>query len=163
MVVKEMTLTIPRTSVLVQRFDLPANLSWFNDLGTKERDEFFKGLMIVLTSPHSERQRALESHFRHWQIAVDVAARQRKPILEVIRVYQPKPRRTPFELFVETVHELRAFEEKYGMTSADFYEKFQAGEIEEGPWNYFEWRSLYSGFLFMEKRYGFSKNEVAGD
>lgn len=162
MVVKEMTPAIPRTSVLVQQFDLPADLTWFNELGTEERDEFLKGLMIVLTSSQSERQRAFESHLRHWQIAVDVATRQRKPVLEVIRIYQPKPRRSPFELFAEAVRQLRAYEDKYGMTSAEFYRKFQQGEIQEGPWDYFEWRSLYSGFRFMKKRYGFSDDEVSG-
>ncbi len=160
MVVEEATRTIPHTSVLVQQLDLPADLSWFNDLGTEERDKFFRGLMIVLTSPQSKWQTAVESHLQHWQIAVEVAARQDKPVLDVIRVYQPKPRKTPFELFVETVHELRVFEEEYGMTSAEFYEKFQAGEIEEGPWDYFEWRSLYGGFLFMKERYDFSEDQV---
>lgn len=160
MTVKQTTATIPPASVLVEQFELPADLDWFNDLGTKERDEFFKGLMTVLTSPRSEWQRALESHFHHWQIAVDVAVRQHKPVLEVIRVCQPKPRRTPLELFTEVVHKLCAFEEKYGMTSAEFYQKFQAGELQEGPWDYFEWRSSYSSFLFMKKRYGFSEDEV---
>lgn len=162
MAVKEMTLTVPRTSVLVQQFDLPADLTWFNDLGTEERDEFLRGLMIVLTSPQSQRQKAFDSHLRHWQIAVDVAARQRKHVLDVIRVYQPKPWRTPFELFTETVRRLRDYEDEYGMTSAEFYGKFQSGKIKEGPWDYFEWRSLYSGFRFMKKRHGFSEDEVSG-
>ncbi len=157
---KETTQTVPESSVLVEQLDLPADLSWFNDLGTEERDEFFRGLMIMLTSPRSEWQRALESHFRHWQIAVDVAGRRDKPILDLIRAYQPKPRRTPLELFRETVHELRKFEEKYGMTSAVFYKKFQAGEIEEGPWDYFEWRVAYRGFLRMKERFGFSEADV---
>ncbi len=156
MTVKQAMATVPPTSVLVEQFELPADLYWFNDLGTEERDEFFKGLVIVLTSPRSEWQRALESHFRHWQIAVDVATRQRKPVLDVIRLYQPKPRRTPAELFTEVRRELCSFEDKYSMTSAEFYQKFQAGEIKEGPWDYFEWRSSYSSFLFMKKRYGFS-------
>jgi hypothetical protein len=103
----------------------------------------------------------VESHIRHWQIAVDVATRQGKPVLEVIRVYQPKPRRTPFELFSEVVCELRTFEEKYGMPSAEFYKKFQEGQIDEGPWEFFEWRSSYSSMLFMKKRYGFSEGEVS--
>jgi len=163
MTVKQAIATVPPASVLVEQFELPADLDWFNDLGTEERDEFFKGLMTVLTSPRSEWQRALESHFRHWQNPVDVAARQRKPVLEVIRVYQPKPRRTPLELFTEIVHKLCAFEEKYGMTSAEFYQRFQTGELKEGPWDYFEWRSSYSGFLFMKKRYGFSEDEVRCD
>lgn len=160
MVIEETTLTVPETSVLTQQFDLPADLSWFNELEAEERDEFFRGLMIVLTSPKTMWQWAVESHIRHWQIAVDVAKRQDKPVLKVIRVYQPKPHKTPFQHFVDVVHELRAFEEKYGMTSAEFYEKFQTGKIAEGPWDYFEWRSLYGSFLSMKKRYGFSEDEV---
>jgi hypothetical protein len=59
------------------------------------------------------------------------------------------------------VCELRTFEEKYGMTSAEFYKKFQAAEIGEGPWEYFEWRSAYSSFLSMKKRYSFSEDKVS--
>ncbi len=157
---KQVTATIPSTSVLVEQFDLPAGLDLFNDLTLEERDEFLKGLMIVLSSPPSERQQAVDSHLRHWEIAIDVATRRGRPIPEVIRVYQPKPRRTASELFVEVVHELRSFEKKYGMTSAEFYKKFQTGEIEEGPWDYFEWRGSYSSFLSMKKRYNFSEAEI---
>jgi len=161
MAVKQTVATLPPTSVLIEQFDLPADLGWFNALKLEERDEFLRGLVLVMASPPSERQQAVESHIRHWQLAVDVAARKNKPVLEVIRIYQPKPWRTPFRLFAETVCELRAFEEKYGMTSAEFYKKFQAAEIEEGPWDYFEWRSAYSSFLSMKKRYGFSEDQVS--
>ena len=153
--------TVPRTSVLVQTFDLPADLSWFNDLTVEERDEFFRGLMIVLSSPESERQRAVESHLRHWEVAMDVAARQGKPVLDAIRIYQPRPLKPPFEHFAETVRRLRAFERRHGMSSVEFYEKFQNALIPEGPWDYFEWRGTYRSFLHTTERFDFSEEKVA--
>lgn len=70
---------------------------------------------------------------------------------------QPK---TPAEYFAETMRVLHRLEQKYGMTSAEFYGKFQKGTLQEGPADYWEWRARYKSFLTMQERFGFSETEV---
>jgi hypothetical protein len=72
-----------------------------------------------------------------------------------------RPSKTPAEYFAETVRVLRCLERKHGMTSAEFYRKFQEGELKEGPDDYWEWRVRYKSFLTMQDRFGFSEAEVA--
>jgi len=72
-----------------------------------------------------------------------------------------RPSRTPAEYFAETTRILRQLEQKHGMTSAEFYRQFQAGAIQEGPEDYWEWRVRYKSFLTMQERFGFSAAEVA--
>jgi hypothetical protein len=64
------------------------------------------------------------------------------------------------EYYAETVHTLRELEQRYGMTSADFYRQFQEGTLPEGPNDYWEWRTRYKSLLNMQERYGFSEAEV---
>lgn len=48
-------------------------------------------------------------------------------------------------------YELRKFEDSYHMSSEEFYEKFEAGELgDEG--DFFEWSSLYENILLYEER-----------
>jgi hypothetical protein len=63
--------------------------------------------------------------------------------------------KTPAEHFADIVHILRSLEKKYGMSSAEFYDKFQQGLIQEGPDDYWEWRTRYKSFLAMRERFGF--------
>jgi len=77
------------------------------------------------------------------------------------RQRKERPRRTPFELFAETVHRLRELERKHGMSSAEFYEGFQSGRIPEGSLDYFDWRVEYDSYLRMKERFGFSEGQVA--
>jgi len=71
-------------------------------------------------------------------------------IVAAHRQRKERPRRTPFELFAETVRRLRELERKYSMSSAEFYEGFQSGRIPEGPLDYFEWRALYGSLQRMK-------------
>lgn len=79
----------------------------------------------------------------------------------VLSIIEARKRRTPFELFAETVRRLRELERKYGMSSAEFYAGFQSGAIQEGPLDYFDWRVEYGSFLSMKERFGFSEEEVS--
>jgi len=71
-----------------------------------------------------------------------------------------RPTRLPVEYYAETVRILRGLEQRYGMTSADFYRQFQEGMLPEGPTDYWEWRTRYKSLLTMQERYGFSEAEV---
>ncbi len=71
-----------------------------------------------------------------------------------------RPSRTPAEYFAETVRVLRRLEQKHGITSAEFYRKFQEGTLQEGPADYWEWRSRYKSLLTMQERFGFSEAGV---
>ncbi|HEY67669.1 MAG TPA: hypothetical protein G4N97_05295 [Thermoflexia bacterium] len=80
--------------------------------------------------------------------------------IQARRTLPTRPSRTPAEYFAETVRILRRLERKYGMTSAEFYRKFQEGILQEGPTDYWEWRVRYKSFLTMRERFGFSEAEV---
>lgn len=71
-----------------------------------------------------------------------------------------RPSRTPAEYFAETVRVLHRMEQRYGMTSAEFYRKFQESTLQEGPADYWEWRARYKSFLTMQERFGFLETEV---
>jgi len=71
-----------------------------------------------------------------------------------------RPSRTPAEYFAATVCALHCFEQKHGMSSAEFYRKFQEGALQEGPADYWEWRARYKSLLTMKERFGFSETEV---
>lgn len=43
---------------------------------------------------------------------------------------------------------LREYEAKYGLTSADFYRKFESGELEETE-DFLRWRSKYYGYRVL--------------
>jgi hypothetical protein len=72
-----------------------------------------------------------------------------------------KTRPTPLAYFHELVNRLRHYEEKYGMSSEEFYRRFQSGAIQEGPFDYFDWRILWDGYRRMQERFGFSRERLA--
>ncbi|MEA3346306.1 MAG: hypothetical protein U9Q78_08745 [Chloroflexota bacterium] len=80
-----------------------------------------------------------------------------KAMLEALPTREP---RSPFDYFAETVRSLRELERKYGMSSEEFYSRFQEGAIQEGPMDYFEWRVQYGSLLRMKERFGFSEDQV---
>lgn len=51
----------------------------------------------------------------------------------------------------ETLRALRRYEKKYKMTSAEFYRRFQAGELPEDERDYFDWRVRYNSYLRMSR------------
>ena len=55
-------------------------------------------------------------------------------------------------LLAETTRSLRQYEKKYQMTSAEFYRRFQADELDESERDYFDWRVLYNAHGRMKKR-----------
>jgi hypothetical protein len=81
--------------------------------------------------------------------------------IQARQVLPTRPSKTPAEYFAETVRTLRGLEQKYGMTSAEFYRKFQEGLLQEGPMDYWEWRVRYKSFLTLQERFGFSEAEIA--
>ncbi len=70
-------------------------------------------------------------------------------------------RPSPWEHFCQIVDELRHYEQKYDMTSEEFYRQFQSGALQEGPFDYFDWRVLCDGYRRMQKRFGFSRERIA--
>lgn len=61
----------------------------------------------------------------------------------------------------DPAHFLQEMEEKYGMTSAEFYQRFQDGALPEGPEDYWEWRTRYKSALIMQERFGFGEAEFS--
>jgi hypothetical protein len=72
-----------------------------------------------------------------------------------------KRRSTPLAYFRQLVSKLRYYEEKYGITSEEFYQGFQSGKIQEGPLDYFDWRILYNGYRRMQEQFHFSPEQLA--
>jgi len=70
-------------------------------------------------------------------------------------------RPSPMEYFRQVVSDLYHYEQKYGMTSEEFYQQFQSGALQEGPFDYFDWRVLYDGYRRMQERFGFSREQLA--
>ena len=81
-------------------------------------------------------------------------------VKEMLEALPTREHKSPFDYFAETVHSLRELEQRYGMSSEEFYRRFQEGAIEEGPVDYFEWRVQYGSLLRMKERFGFSKDKV---
>jgi len=48
-------------------------------------------------------------------------------------------------------HDLREFEKRYGMESATFYRRFEAGELGDAM-DFFEWAGLYELYLDLGKK-----------
>jgi predicted DNA-binding transcriptional regulator AlpA len=61
-----------------------------------------------------------------------------------------RPRKTAAAYRAENLRALRRYERKYGMSSAEFYRRFQAGELPEDEQDYFDWRVRYNAHLHME-------------
>lgn len=70
-------------------------------------------------------------------------------------------RPSPLAYFRHIVSKLGQYEQEYGMASHDFYQRFQSGAIPEGPFDYFDWRVLYDSYQHMQKRFGFSREQLA--
>ena len=70
-------------------------------------------------------------------------------------------RPSPEEYFYRIVKGLHRYERKYRMTSEEFYRRFQSGDIQEGPFDYFDWRVLYDGYRYMQDHFGFSRESLA--
>ncbi len=63
-----------------------------------------------------------------------------------------KPRKTLAQHLAEVRRTLRRYEKKYKMSSAEFYRKFQAAEIDEDEVDYFDWRVEYGAYLRLKQK-----------
>jgi len=70
-------------------------------------------------------------------------------------------RPSPETYFHQIVNGLHLYERKYGMTSEEFYRRFQSGDIQEGPFDYFDWRVLYDGYRYMQDHFGVSRESLS--
>jgi len=70
-------------------------------------------------------------------------------------------RPSPEAYFRQIVNGLHRYEQKYGMTSEEFYRRFHSGDIQEGPFDYFDWRVLYDGYRYMQDHFGFSRESLS--
>ena len=122
-----------------------------SDVTVAELVARYQGRAVGFQLPRLEGVLLLLPHEDYTFVTAAIQARK------VLPTRQPK---TPAEYFTETVGVLHRLEQRYGMTSAEFYGKFQKGTLREGPPDYWEWRARYKSFLTMQERFGFSETEV---
>ncbi len=60
-------------------------------------------------------------------------------------------RANPVDDLAELVEALQEFEQEYGLDSADFYQKFQAGQLDDELQHCMEWAALYDAYLRTRK------------
>jgi hypothetical protein len=68
-------------------------------------------------------------------------------------------RLTPRQVYERTAAQIAAFELKYGLSSDQFLQDFEAGVIDEdrADWTaFYRWRTMAYGLQRMEKEYGFT-------
>jgi hypothetical protein len=58
----------------------------------------------------------------------------------------------PVDDLLELANELWEYEQKYQMTSADFYERYQAGSLDDELQHQVEWVATYDFFLKTKRR-----------
>ncbi len=85
---------------------------------------------------------------------------QLRAIRQVAKLLVTRPRKTRAGYLVQTRRVLREYEKKYGMTSAVFYRRFQAGELDENERDYFDWRVQYHAYRRMKKRVANGKRQA---
>jgi hypothetical protein len=108
------------------------------------------GESLILSSPDPEVMLLLIPKKDYNQI---------KDVLGLKHPVPTQPAKAPHQLFTETLQRLRELEHKYGISSQEFYERFQAGQIEEGPSDYFDWRVEYGAYLTLKEQFGFSEEK----
>ncbi len=69
--------------------------------------------------------------------------------------------KTPAQYLAETERKLQSYEKKYKMSSAEFYRKFQAAEIDEDEFDYFDWRVYYHAYKQLKKKVANGKRQTA--
>ena len=58
----------------------------------------------------------------------------------------------PIDDLLELSDELREYERAYGMSSAQFYQQYQAGTLDVDAEPYFDWADIYELFLETKHR-----------
>lgn len=92
--------------------------------------------------------------------------KDQKLLVAIVPLPTEREAPAPATYFRQLVAQLQRYEEKYGMTSEIFYKKFQSGEVKEGsaesPFDYFDWRTLYDGYQYMQAHFGLSREAARG-
>ena len=79
---------------------------------------------------------------------------------DATRVKKSRPK-TPAQYLAETERKLRRYEKKYKMSSAEFYRKFQAAELDEDELDYFDWRVYFHAYNRLKKKLANGKRQTA--
>lgn len=77
------------------------------------------------------------------------------------RYLKPSHPKTLAEHLAEVRRTLRGYERKYKMTSAEFYWRFQAGELGEDELDYFDWRVQFNSYKHLKKKIANGKRKTA--
>jgi hypothetical protein len=75
------------------------------------------------------------------------------------KLFANRPRKTPAQYLAESARALRGYEKKYKMTSAEFYRRFQAAELEELP-DFFDWRVEYNSYRNLKQKIANGKRQT---
>ncbi len=59
--------------------------------------------------------------------------------------------------FNSIISDLEQYETEFGMNSEEFYNAFQFGEIKEEREEFYAWRTKYSAFQHMNRRFGLTR------
>jgi len=77
---------------------------------------------------------------------------QLRAIRDAAQSLATRPPKTLAGYLAETTRALRRYEKKYGMKSAEFHRRFQAGELDEDERDYFDWRVEYNAYRRLKRR-----------
>lgn len=97
------------------------------------------------------------------QFLINAARRELRQIRarQLREEYERTHRRlSPRQVYERTLAQVVAFETKYGLSSDQFLQDFEAGVIEEDPndWvAFYRWRTMAFGLRRIEKEYGFMR------
>jgi hypothetical protein len=75
-----------------------------------------------------------------------------RAIREAVQSFATRPPKTLAGYLAETTRALQRYEKKYGMKSAEFYRRFQTGELGEDERDYFDWRVEYNTYRRLKRR-----------
>lgn len=108
----------------------------------------------------------VEIRVQDTDLVVAVLPRQDLEKIRALRQFDAKLAKksrpkTPAQYLAETERKLRRYEKKYKMSSAEFYRKFQAAEIDEDEFDYFDWRVYYHAYKQLKKKVANGKRQTA--
>jgi len=66
----------------------------------------------------------------------------------------------PQESLAEVIAELNAFEQKYGLTTVEFFARFKAGLMGDSR-DFIKWAGLFEGYQYLINRYFNTKKAAA--
>jgi hypothetical protein len=67
-------------------------------------------------------------------------------------LYQAMANVNPLDDLLELSHELREYEQKYQISSAQFYQQYQAGLLEDELQHCMEWATTYTSFVETKRQ-----------